>query len=117
MVYTAQSQALAVLEMLVHIDASDLLRHYRLISVSIDKAMVQVVDPAALPRNWRRRPAPTSLRAIGDHWVALRESAVLRVPSVIVPGESNFLINVLHPDFHTLTVGKAESFRLDRHLK
>ena len=117
MVYTAQSQALAVLEMLVHIDASDLLRHYRLISVSIDKAMVQVVDPASLPQNWRRRPAPAWLRSIGDRWVASDESAVLQIPSVVVPGERNFLVNILHPDFRRLTIDRPVPFRLDPRLK
>lgn len=117
MVYTAQSQALAVLEMLVHIDASDLLRHYRLISVTFDEVMMQIVDPASLPRTWKRRPAPVSLRGIGDQWIASGRSVVLQVPSAIVPGERNFLINVLHPEFPKLAIGKPEPFRLNPRLK
>lgn len=60
------------------------------------------------PANWRRRPTPASVRAIGDAWVAAGESVVLRVPSVIVPGESNYLLNMLHGNFGELVLGTPE---------
>lgn len=117
MVYTAGSQALAVLELLVHLDDHDLLKHYRLIPVTFAEAMVKVLDPRVLPSNWKRRPTPSSVRAIGDAWVAAAESAVLRVPSVVVPAESNYLLNPHHADFARLAIGKPQPFRFDRRLK
>lgn len=116
MVYTAQSRSLAVLELLVHLDASDLMRFYRLIGVTFPRSLVTVLNPASLPRRWRRRPAPAALRAIGDDWVRSGASTVLQVPSVVVPGESNYLINVLHPDFPKLVIGAPEPFRFDPRL-
>jgi RES domain-containing protein len=117
MVYTAGSQALAVLEMLIHLEAGDLLERYRLISVKFDEALVRALDPKTLPANWKRRPTPTNIRAVGDAWVASGESVVLQVPSVIVPGESNYLLNPLHRDFAKLAIGKAQPFRFDPRLK
>ena len=116
MVYTAGSQALAVLEMLVHLEASDLLKYYRLIPVTFDEMMLEAVDRKTLPANWRRRPTPAGIRAIGDAWAASAESVVLRVPSVIVPAESNFLLNPIHPDYVKLKIGKPQPFRFDVRL-
>lgn len=116
MVYTAGSQALAVLEMLVHVEASDLLKHYRLIPVTFNETMVRVLDPKTLPANWRRRPTPASVRAIGDEWVRSNQSAVLQVPSVVVPGESNYLVNIRHPDFSGIVIGKPRAYRFDPRL-
>ena len=117
MVYTASSQALAVLEMLVHLEASDLLKHYRLIPVTFDDALVSTLDPKTLPTNWKRRPTPPAVRTIGEAWVSSGRSLILRVPSVIVPTESNYLINILHPDFARLSIGKPQAFRFDPRLK
>lgn len=116
-VYTASSQSLAILEMLVHLDADALLRHYRLIPVRFPESSVRSLTLNQLPTNWRRRPAPASVRKIGDDWVASAKSLILQVPSVIVPAESNYLINIAHPDFAKLRIGTPQPFRFDRRLK
>jgi RES domain-containing protein len=116
MVYTAQSQSLAALEMLVHLDSPELLNRYVLFQVSIDPVLVEDLDPTTLPRNWKADPAPARVRAIGDDWVAGGASAVLRVPSTLVPGESNFLLNPRHKDFAGLRIGKALPFQFDPRL-
>ena len=116
-VYTAGSRALAILELLVHLESEDLLRHYRLIPVTFPDELVARLDLRELPANWRRRPTPPSVRLIGDQWVRGGRSVVLEVPSVIVPDESNFLINVQHPLFAKLRIGKPQPFRFDRRLK
>jgi RES domain-containing protein len=113
MIYTAQSQALAVLEMLVHLDSPDLLSKYVLFEISIDPSYVLDTTIASLPRNWRANPIPARVQAIGDAWVAGGASPVLRVPSVLVPGESNFLLNPRHADFSKLRIGKPVPFHYD----
>lgn len=115
-VYTAQSQSLAALEMLMHLDSPDLLQKYLLIPVEIDDALVAQLDSSRLPRNWRDAPPPAQVRAFGDEWVLAASSAVLRVPSALVPGEDNFLLNPNHPDFTRLRFGKPLSFRFDPRL-
>jgi RES domain-containing protein len=115
-VYTAQTQSLAVLEMLVHLGGPELLQRYVLIGVEIEERLVREVEISELPRNWRANPAPVGLRRFGDDWVAGSASAVLRVPSALVPEENNFLINPAHADFRKLVVGDAIGFAFDERL-
>lgn len=116
LVYTAQSQSLAALEMLVHLDSSELLTSYVLFEVGIDKSLIKQVERSELPRNWRADPPPATVRAIGDAWAAGGASAVLRVPSSLLPGENNFLLNPQHEDFPKLQIGKPLPFRFDPRL-
>ena len=116
LVYAAQSQALAVLEMLVHLDSTRILKAYLLFEVSVPEPIVQHIDLTALPKNWKADPPPIGVRALGDTWAASGSAAVLQVPSVIVPGESNFLLNPHHPDFRRLHIGKPISFQFDPRL-
>lgn len=115
-VYTAESQSLAVLEMLVHLDGPDLLQQYVLIPVEIEEAFVRRLSDADLPKNWRSDPAPRGLRSIGDEWVRVGSSSVLQVPSALLPAESNFLLNPNHPDFKKLGIGESIPFQFDPRL-
>ncbi len=117
MVYTAGSQALAVLELLIHLVGSDLLRHYRLVPVEFDESLIRTLYPGALARDWRSRPATAATRQVGDEWIAAGESVVLRVLSAVVPDEYNYLLNPQHPDYAKLVFGKPRAYRLDHRLK
>ncbi len=115
-IYAAQTQSLAVLEMLVHLGGPELLQRYVLIGVEIEQSLVGEVEISELPRNWRANPAPLGLRSIGDDWVKGAGSVVLRVPSVLVPAESNFFLSPAHPDFPKLVVGEPVRFEFDERL-
>lgn len=115
-VYSAQSQSLAALEILVHVDSENLLLKYVAIPVTIKKSLIRSVDASRLPRHWRAYPAPSATRLLGDQWVINRESAVLQVPSVVIPDESNYLLNPLHPDFGELIIGAPKAFKYDWRL-
>jgi hypothetical protein len=94
-------------------DSAELLRSYVLFEVSFDSSLAIAIERSKLPRNWKIDPAPVALQAIGDNWVLSQRSLVLQVPSVIVPNESNFLLNPRHPDFARLRFGKSIPFALD----
>ena len=113
LIYTAQSQSLAVLEMLVHLDSPELLNRYVLFEVTIASSLVEVLDLAKLPRDWKASPVPEEVQAIGDEWVHSRRSAALRVPSTLVPSECTFLLNPAQPDFRKLHIGKPLPFQFD----
>ena len=115
-VYTSESVALGMLELLVHIHSEEVLRRYVTIEVLFDDSLVKAVSLAALPRNWRKSPPPAALRRIGDEWSAAGESAVLRVPSVVVPSGWNFLLNPAHADFGKIAIGEPQPIRMDRRL-
>ncbi len=115
-VYTAQTQSLAVLEILVHLDGPELLQRYVLIGVEIARSLVRDVSPSDLPRNWRADLVPAAVRQILDEWIESGASAVLRVPSTLVPAESNFLVNPAHPDFKKLVIQDPITFHFDPRL-
>lgn len=115
--YTCESEALAALEMLVHLQSSQLLLEYSSIPVTFDAALIEEVDPASLPDDWQRYPAPVALQQLGDQWAAQGRSVVLEVPSIIVPRSSNFLLNPKHPDFRQVEIGTPVPFDFDARLK
>jgi len=112
-VYAAGSMSLALLEILVHLQNAAALSAYVVIRVEFPDNLVGDLDPSLLPANWRASPAPAGTMKIGDDWVRESRSAVLRVPSVIVPREHNFLINPGHQDFSRITIGDPARLDVD----
>ena len=115
-VYTAASQSLAALEMVVHLESSELLDNYVVFEVGIDESLVAQIELSQLPRNWRTDPPPAKVREVGDAWARAGASVVLQVPSAILPAEHNFLLNPRHPDFRRLVIGKPSPFRFNPRL-
>ncbi len=112
--YTAGSRSLALLEILVHLETPRLLRHYLLVPVTCSRAEVGVLDTP--PEDWRMHPAPRSTQRAGDEWVQAARSPVLRVPSVVVPAEWNYLVNPRHSGFAGLDIGAPEVLDVDERL-
>ena len=112
-VYTSGSQALAALESLVHLNPPVIFK-YLAIPIEFDDALVEKV--AALPADWTEEPPPPATKAIGDLWVKKARSAVLELPSVIILGEPNYLLNPAHPDFQKIIIGKPQPFSFDPRL-
>lgn len=116
-VYASQSESLAVLELLVHLQSSQLLMSYCSIPVDFNDGLVEMVDPGVLPEDWSALPGPSALQEIGDNWAAEQRSVVLQIPSAIVPNEYNFVINPRHPDFAQVGIGPSTPIQLDPRLK
>lgn len=114
-VYCAGHVSLAILEVVVHADLA-LAPHYVVIPVDFDEALVEDLDPGRLPASWRRHPAPAAVVALGDEWLGECRSVILRVPSVVVPTEPNFILNPLHPAFREIEIGKPEVLKVDARL-
>jgi RES domain-containing protein len=119
LVYTAESRALATLEISVHLDFSD--------DLPVDRYYVEIVIPDEidiielrmedLPDNWDVKPPSLETQYIGDDFVKDNEAAVLKVPSSIVPPEYNYLINPNHPDASKITVVSTILLTFDQRLK
>lgn len=114
--YTAGSAALATLEVLVHLEKSTVLPAYVLIACSFDQSLVTSVDVETLPANWRSYPPPPELQMLGDQWLKERRSAVLKVPSTVIEGESNYLLNPHHPQFGSIRIGSPQLYQFDLRL-
>lgn len=116
MIYTAEHESLAVLEILVGLEDPSILPCYVLFQVEFDESLVEVVKDDALPGDWRASPPPLSTQEIGDNWASGARSAVLCVPSVVIPNERNYLLNPLHPDFGKISVGDPTHYDFDPRL-
>jgi RES domain-containing protein len=114
-VYTSSSASLAALETLVHLNPA-MRFSYLLFPIEFDDLLVEKLPPADLPAGWRDEPPPPATKRLGDAWVKQARSAVLQLPSVIIPAESNFLLNTSHPDFKSIIIGKPEIFSFDHRL-
>jgi RES domain-containing protein len=93
-VYCSETPAAALLEILVHfeMDVFDLPARYRLLQLDApDTVAIERLAPADLPQDWVARTSVT--RALGDRWLQERRTALLRVPSAIVPDTFNVLLN------------------------
>ena len=116
MVYTAGSQSLAMLEMLVQDEP--LRARYVMLSATLPANLkIERVTPAQLPADWRDAGARDQLQAIGTAWIERRASAVLAVPSVVIPNETNYLLNPRHPSMARIAIGKPVEFITDLRLR
>ncbi len=115
-VYSSESISLAVLEQLVHVEDPAILDAFVVFSATLDKDSIEILPPASLPDDWRAYPAPPSLKKIGDDWLSEARSLALRVPSVTVRGQHNYLINPAHPDFASIEASEPEPLDLDPRL-
>jgi len=100
--YAATHRSLAILEYRVHIDLALLPDDLVIATLEIPDDIAVAPTPT-LPENWKEYPAPASLRKIGDRFIAEAQSALMLVPSVLVPQENNVMLNPLHPDAGRMT--------------
>ncbi len=112
LIYTAGSQSLAMLEMLLQDEP--LRARYFMIPAEIPTGMkIDRANFGSLPSDWRDHTALERLRTIGTEWAAQLSSAVLAVPSAVVPAEANYLLNPKHPGFARVLSGKPQELVTD----
>jgi RES domain-containing protein len=116
-VYLAESPAGALLERLVHLefDVSEIPVGYQLIAVDVaGNVGSEAVAIENLPQSWRDDDVGT--RAAGDRWLAGSRTALLQVPSAIVPFTWNWLLNPSHPEAQSVKIADVVQARFDRRL-
>jgi RES domain-containing protein len=116
-VYCAPNPATALIEVLVHarIDIEDMPVNFRYLEIEApDTLAVEDVDTGGLAQSWRT-DLPATRRA-GDQWLQSNRTALLRVPSVIVPATWNVLINPRRPDSGQIRVTRTLSHGIDTRL-
>ena len=116
MVYTSNSRALCTAEVAVHIPLGILPADYELVTLEIPGDSVKEANIKDLPSDWRSFPHPDSTQKLGDSFVREGKFLVLKVPSVVVQGEYNFLINPKHKSAAKVRVVNREPFLFDKRL-
>ncbi|HTU12313.1 MAG TPA: RES family NAD+ phosphorylase [Allosphingosinicella sp.] len=119
MLYCSESRALACLETLVHLNAGGLPLNRYLVEIIVPDdvwAARQIETAASLKVGWDAEPAGRVGIGFGTDWVSRKHSLLLSVPSVIVPEETNILVNPEHPDRSRLVARKLRKWVYDRRV-
>lgn len=115
-VYLAETAAGALLEVCVHTAANDVPPSYTLLEVTVPTATtVEAINVDSLPQDWSEDLEAT--RAIGSEWLRSTRSALLRVPSILVPATFNVLLNPTHLDSKQIAVTSVLEYPFDPRLK
>ncbi|MFI5135142.1 MAG: RES family NAD+ phosphorylase [Chitinophagales bacterium] len=115
--YTSESRALCTAEAAVHIGLGNVPGDYYLVTIEIkDDASVKELKQTELPRDWKSFPHPDSTQQIGDEFVQENKFLILKVPSVVVQGDHNYLINPDHKERKKIKIIKTERFAFDKRM-
>ncbi|HEV2118288.1 MAG TPA: RES family NAD+ phosphorylase [Terriglobales bacterium] len=115
--YLAETPAGALVEVLVHLelDPAHLPRSYKLLKAEApDDISLRAIGKAELAADWTQDLPGT--RNLGDDWLRSRVTALLRVPSAIVPETFNLLLNPHHPDAARLRIVSHRDYPWDKRL-
>lgn len=119
LVYTAESRAIAMLEISVHLDLNEDLpddRFYVEIEIPDSVSILEVLRNH-LPKDWQSNPPGLATQTIGDDFVIQNEAAILKVPSSLVPEEYNYLINPNNSEASKIKVISTTKLRFDSRIR
>lgn len=115
MIYAAESRSLACLENLVHRSGEGSNDLFKVMVIEIpDLLHIEEIDGLTLKKDWHTIDNYNYCQSFGSSWLNGLKSAVLKVPSVIIKKEHNYLINPNHPDFNKIKLTGNEDFDFDR---
>lgn len=113
-VYASENLSLAALEYFVNLAADLLPDDLVAIPATLPQRLKsRDIGADELPDNWRDNPAPETLKGQGTEWVRSGVSALLWVPSAVIPEERNVLLDPNHPDFKKIAIGSPRPFSFD----
>lgn len=117
LLYTADSRALCMAEIAVHTPVGVMPIDYFLITIEIpDYSDIKQIEPNSLPDDWRKFPYSKTTQELGENFIDKNESLYVKVPSAVVQGDFNILINPKHADFDKVKIIKTERFNFDERL-
>ncbi len=116
-IYCAISRALAIAEVAVHLTTATLPDDYMMLPISVpSSSATKSVNHADLLPDWNIFPSPKSTRIFGDSFIRENQFLMLQVPSAVVKGDYNILINPFDKDFEKVKIVEKENFPFDSRL-
>ena len=116
-VYTAQSRALAMAEVVVHLSLATLPKDFVMLTVDVlDTIPIEILDEKKLPRGWNVFPHSFTTQLLGEDFIKRNEACILKVPSVVVKGDYNLLLNPYHEDFKQIKIIDQVDFPFDKRI-
>ncbi len=115
--YTSESRALALLEYSVNAHIYDIPRALSITTIDIGSIPITELGESELPGDWKKFPAPASTKDFGTSLLKIAKTAVLKIPSTVIPLEFNYLLNPLHPDRIDFQILDIQDFVYDLRIK
>lgn len=115
-VYLASSRALAVLEVLVHLQPLFTPSNFCLAEIEVPDSSILTFDIKSLPDNWQDASSPSELKALGNQFIKETKYLLMKVPSSVVPEEYNYLLNPRHTDISKVKILSTYPFSFDDRL-
>ncbi|MBO6496239.1 MAG: RES family NAD+ phosphorylase, partial [Roseivirga sp.] len=110
------SRALCALELLANTNGVVPAGSYKTMVIEIPETEIKELSVEELPKNWKSVKAYPQLQRIGSRWYEESKQLLLKVPSVLIPTEFNYVINTKHPAFEKVSIASLESFFWDYRL-
>jgi len=116
-IYCANSRALAMAEVSVHLSLINVPKDFVMLEINIPKSIaIQILNEKELPENWNDFPHTYKTRKLGDTFIYSNENCILKVPSAVVKGDYNYLINPRHRNFKKINILNFYEFPFDKRL-
>jgi RES domain-containing protein len=115
--YTSESRALALLEFTVNTNINEIPRALSIVTIDFGKAGIQELKESQLPGNWKAFPAPASTREFGTLLLKAAKTAIIKLPSSIIPNEFNYILNPLHATHKSFKIIDIADYAYDLRIK
>lgn len=117
MIYTGASRALCTTEIAVHTPLGIIPQDYQMITIAVpDDITIYELSRAELPPNWDTKPHSHATQVVGDNFIRQKKHAIMRVPSAVIEGDYNYLINPHHSDASMISILEIRSFIFDTRM-
>jgi RES domain-containing protein len=115
--YTAESRALAMAEVAVHLTVATLPKDYMMMTIEIPNSVaIEELKLSELKDGWNNFPHIKDTQKIGDLFIDNNNTCILKVPSAVVKGDFNYLINPYHADFRKIKIEDVSEFPFDKRM-
>ena len=114
-IYAGSNRSLCSLENMVHKMGQGVLgsRFMMMVLELPDDLLQTTISLHQLPHDWKLASSYSFTQPLGSAWYEAAETPLLKVPSAVVPTESNYVINARHPDFSRIRIKDREPFTYD----
>lgn len=118
MIYTSTSRALAMAEVLVHLSLNQIPKDYKMLCIDVPDAIkITTIARKDLPKSLSKFPHTNYTQNVGDKFILKNKFCILKVPSAVVYGDFNYLINPYHKNFQKIRIKSIADFPIDERLK
>jgi RES domain-containing protein len=116
-IYTSESRSLSMLEKYIHLPPGIIPKDFVMMNIDIpEETSMKCIDVKTLATDWKDDFQIPNVRKIGDDFITKNSVCILKVPSALVPGDHNYLINPAHPDFANIRIVSIDEFPFDDRL-